>query len=97
MVSLVMVRVLHLQSDHRIWPSALPSEGRCRSEVLMVLGVWAEGSETVRDVILTSTLHTQTSSSESRVKSIITWIPSVVAIGCNDRWYYNNREGLQPS
>jgi hypothetical protein len=27
----------------------------------------------------------------------ITWIPSVVAIGCNDRWYYNNREGLQPS
>ena len=27
----------------------------------------------------------------------ITWIPSVVAIGCNDRWYYNNGEGLQPS
>jgi hypothetical protein len=28
---------------------------------------------------------------------IITWIPSVVAISCNDRWYYNNGEGLQPS
>jgi hypothetical protein len=27
----------------------------------------------------------------------ITWILSVVAIGCNDHGYYNNREGLQPS
>jgi hypothetical protein len=27
----------------------------------------------------------------------ITWILSVVAIGCNDHGYYNNRERLQPS
>jgi hypothetical protein len=31
------------------------------------------------------------------IRSDITWILSVVAIGCNDCRYYNNGEGLQPS